>query len=140
MYMDTDLRKRDEIERFIDDNFKPRVEDNGDNVTIVYEGKVGGIDNGIVWMETAKKGWSTKPIQSKNKYIIVDADLSGVLEFLNRYYGLEEEDYGLVRRILIEHAMDSLEEYRWDEMDALDQVLNDMIETVGEENLFNEDE
>ena len=42
MYMDTDLRKRDEIERFIDDNFRPRVEDNGDNVTIVYEGKVGG--------------------------------------------------------------------------------------------------
>ena len=64
IYMDTDLKKRDEIERFIDDNFIPKIQDNGDNVTIVYEGKVGGIENGIVWMETAKKGWSRKPVQS----------------------------------------------------------------------------
>lgn len=140
IYMDTDLKKRDEIERFIDDNFIPKIQDNGDNVTIVYEGKVGGIENGIVWMETAKKGWSRKPIQSKNKFIIVDADLTGVLEFLNRYYGLEENDYGLVRKILIEHSMESLEQFRWDEMDALDQVLNDMVESLDGENIFEENE
>lgn len=138
--MDTDLKKREEIEKFIDENFTPVVNDDGDNVTIIYEGKVGGIENGIVWMETAKKGWSKKPIQNKNKYIIVDADLTGVLEFLNRYYSLSEEDYGLVRRILIEHSMDSLEEHRWDEMDALDQVLNDMVESLDSENIFEENE
>jgi len=54
--MDTDLKKREEIEKFIDENFTPVVNDDGDNVTIIYEGKVGGIENGIVWMETAKKG------------------------------------------------------------------------------------
>ena len=138
--MDTDLKKREEIEKFIDENFTPVVNDDGDNVTIIYEGKVGGIENGIVWMETAKKGWSKKPIQNKNKYIIVDADLTGVLEFLNRYYSLSEEDYGLVRRILIEHSMDALGEHRWDEMDALDQVLNDMVESLDGENIFEENE
>ncbi len=138
--MDTDLKKREEIEKFIDENFTPLVNDNGDNVTIIYEGKVGGIENGIVWMETAKKGWSKKPIQNKNKYIIVDADLTGVLEFLSRYYSLSEEDYGLVRRILIEHSMDALNEYRWDEMDALDQVLNNMVESLDGENIFDENE
>lgn len=138
--MDTTQKKREEIERFIDENFIPKIDDNGDNVTIVYEGRVGGIENGIVWMETAKKGWKTKPIQNKNKYVIVDADLTGVLEFLNRYYSLQEEDYGLVRKILIEHSMESLEEYRWDEMDSLDQVLNNMIESLDGENIFEENE
>jgi hypothetical protein len=138
--MDTTQKKREEIERFIDENFIPKIDDNGDNVTIVYEGRVGGIENGIVWMETAKKGWKTKPIQNKNKYVIVDADLTGVLEFLNRYYSLQEEDYALVRKILIEHSMESLEEYRWDEMDSLDQVLNNMIESLDGENIFEENE
>ena len=48
-------QKRLEIERFIDDNFEPKVEDKGDNVTIIYEGKSSGIENGVVWMETAKR-------------------------------------------------------------------------------------
>ena len=26
--------------------------------------------------------------------------------------------------------MESLEQFRWDEMDALDQVLNDMVESL----------
>jgi len=129
-------QKRLEIERFIDDNFEPKVEDKGDNVTIIYEGKSSGIENGVVWMETAKKGWKTKPISSKNKFVIVDADLKGVLEFLNRYYSLDEKDYNMVRKIMIEHSMTVLEEFRFDEMDALDQVLNTMIEELGEENIF----
>jgi len=36
--------------------------------------------------------------------------------------------------------MDALDEHRWDEMDALDQVLNDMVESLDGENIFEENE
>ncbi len=42
---------------------------------------------------------------------IVNAELSHVLTFLNRYYQLDESNYHEIRRMFIDMGMDKVDEY-----------------------------
>jgi hypothetical protein len=64
-----------------------------------------------VFFEFAKKGWSKKPIMSKRQFVIVDADMTDVLEFLNRYYNLTEEDYQKVRSTIVNISIECVEKF-----------------------------
>jgi hypothetical protein len=48
---------------------------------------------------------------SKTKFVIVDADMSDVLQFLNKYYNLSEEDYHQVRSTIVNMSIESVEKF-----------------------------
>lgn len=96
-----------EIADFILENFTPRVNEDKNGMKVIFTSRVG---DGTIWFERAKKGWSKKPL-STNNYIIVDADLTHVLTFLNRYYQLNEDHYQDIRRMFIGMGMDIIEKH-----------------------------
>ena len=65
----------------------------------------------MVYFEFAKKQWTKKPIVPKRQYIIVDADMRDLLDFLNKYFNLEEENYHDVRKIIVDMAIESLDKF-----------------------------
>ena len=97
----------EQIEKFLQDKFTPTVEEDKDGMKVVFKSN---ITEGTIWFERAKRGWNKKPL-STNTYIIVDADMSHMLEFLNRYYNLTEENYHDVRKLLIDMGMDVMEQH-----------------------------
>ena len=48
---------------------------------------------------------------SKRQFVIVDADMTDVLEFLNRYYNLTEEDYQKVRSTIVNISIECVEKF-----------------------------
>jgi hypothetical protein len=68
-------------------------------------------EDGVVYFEFSKRGWSKKPIMNKRQYVIVDANMVDVLQFLNQYYNLSEEDYHQVRTSIINMAIEKMEEF-----------------------------
>jgi len=99
----------DYVEKFINDYFTPQVGEDKRGMKVVYKSKT-STDDGVVWFERAKTGWSRKPI-TQNHFIIVDADMGGVLEHLNRYYNLSEEEYPMVRRTIIDMSIDVINKH-----------------------------
>jgi|TARA_R110000803_G_scaffold90401_7_gene157783 hypothetical protein len=97
----------EEIRELIEKNFTLRVDEDVSGIKVIFTSTMG---EGVIWFERAKKGWSTKPI-STNQYIIVNAELSHVLTFLNRYYQLDESNYHEIRRMFIDMGMDKVDEY-----------------------------
>lgn len=97
----------EEIREFIEESFTPRVEEDMNGIKVVFTSTVG---DGIIWFEPAKRGWSKKPL-STNQYIIVDADLTHLLTFLNRYYQINEEHYHDIRRVFIDMGMDIMDKH-----------------------------
>ena len=97
----------DKIREFIEENFTPRVSEDMNGMKVIFESQMG---EGTIWFERAKRGWSNKPI-STNNYIIVDADLTHILTFLNRYYQINEEHYNDIRRMFIEMGMDIMDKH-----------------------------
>ena len=51
---------------------------------------------------------------NKKQYVIVDADMRDLLEFLSKYFNLSEENFMGVRKILIDMAMDALDKFYGD--------------------------
>ena len=96
-----------EIREFIEESFTPRVDEDMNGVKVIFSSTVG---EGTIWFEPAKRGWNRKPL-STNQYIIVDADLTHVLTFLNRYYQLNEENYHDIRRMFIQLGMDMVDRH-----------------------------
>src|SRR5210317_616462 len=99
----------DDVEKFINEFFTPQVAEDKRGMKVVYKSKT-SMDDGVVWFERAKKGWNKKPIQ-QNNFIIVDADMGGVLEHLNKYYNLSEKDYPHVRKTIIEMSIDVIDKH-----------------------------
>ena len=97
----------DKIRDFIMDNFTPRVNEDSRGMKVVFTSQVG---EGTIWFERAKMGWSRKPL-STNNYIIVDAELTHILTFLNRYYQINEEHYQDIRRMFIDIGMDVMDKH-----------------------------
>jgi len=97
----------DKIRDFIMDNFTPRVNEDSRGMKVVFTSQVG---EGTIWFERAKMGWSRKPL-STNNYIIVDAELTHILTFLNRYYQINEEHYQDIRRMFIDIGMDIMDKH-----------------------------
>ena len=80
-------------------------------LSCLFKHKDGLTEDSIVYFEFAKSQWTKKPIISNRKYVIVDADMRDLLEFLNKYYNLEEENYHDVRRIIVDMAIESLDRF-----------------------------
>jgi hypothetical protein len=99
----------DPIEKFIRDNFTPIVTENKLGMSCLFKHKRGLIDDnglidhrcdGVIYFERPKKGWSKKPIVSNQQFIITDGDTYDLIDFLSKYYNLDESNYMEVKRII----------------------------------------
>ena len=90
----------DPIEKFIRDNFTPTITENKLGLSCLFIHKEGLIENGVVYFERPKKGWNKKPIISNEQFLITDADTYDLIDFLSKYYNLDETNYMEVKRII----------------------------------------
>jgi hypothetical protein len=102
------------MEKFIRNNYTPTVEENKDGLQCVFRHKDGLTEDSVVYFEFAKTQWTKKPVMSDRKYVIVDANMGELLEFLHTYFNLQEDDYHQVRRMIIDMAMSALDKFYGD--------------------------
>ena len=98
------------VDKFLKDYFSAQVEEDSKGIKVVFVSKKDLVSPSIIWFTRAKRGWSRKPIV-QNNYIIVDADTEGVLTFVNKYYGITEEDLPKVRMAIVNMAMEVIDNY-----------------------------
>jgi hypothetical protein len=48
---------------------------------------------------------------NKRQFVIVDADMSDVLQFLHQYYNLSEQDYSNIRHYIINTSIKKVEQF-----------------------------
>ena len=101
----------DAVEKFLKEQFIPKVMEDKMGIKCLFQHKDKLVDDGVVFFEFAKRKWSKKPIMDKKQFVIVDADMSDVLTFLNSYYNISEEDYSTVRKVIIDMAMTHLDKF-----------------------------
>jgi hypothetical protein len=101
----------DAIEKFLKEQFIPKVVEDKQGIKCLFQHKDRLVEDGVVFFEFAKKKWSKKPIMSNRQFIIVDADMTDVLTFLNSYYNLSEEDYSTVRKVIIDMGVEHIEKF-----------------------------
>jgi hypothetical protein len=99
----------EEIETFIRDNYSPMITESKLGMTCLFKHKDGLTDDGVVFFEFAKKQWSNKPIMNKRQYVIVDADMRDVLDFLSKYYNLTEDNYNDVRKLIVTMSIEAMD-------------------------------
>ena len=100
-----------DIDKFIETHYTLRVNEDKNGMKVLFVPKAEGVlEENVVWFERAKKGWSKKPIY-QNNFIIVDAHLSPLLEFMHSYLSLDESDYPNVRRTLVEMSITTIDNY-----------------------------
>lgn len=100
----------DEYIQFIKENYTFRIEEDKNGMKVVFTSKDSLTEDGSIWFEPAKRGWNKKPLQQRNTYIIVDAYLVHIFEFLRRYFNLEDQ-LTEVRGALIQLSMDIMDEH-----------------------------
>ena len=108
------LMTMEEIETFIRDNYSPMITESKLGMTCLFKHKEGLTDDGVVFFEFAKKQWSKKPILNKRQYVIVDADMRDVLDFLSKYYNLTEESYNDVRKLIVNLSIEAMDKFYGD--------------------------
>lgn len=99
------------VEKFLKEEFIPKVVEDKQGIKCLFKHKNNLVDDGVVFFEFAKKSWSKKPLMSNRQFVIVDADMSDVLQFLNSYYNLTEEDYSRVRKIIVDMGVSHVEKF-----------------------------
>ncbi len=99
------------VEKFLKEQFIPKVVEDKQGIKCLFQHKDKLVDDGVVFFEFAKKSWSKKPIMNKKQFVIVDADMTDVLTFLNTYYNLSEDDFPNVRKVIIDMAMTHLDKF-----------------------------
>lgn len=99
----------EEIETFIRDNYVPMITESKLGMTCLFKHKDGLTDDGVVFFEFAKRQWSNKPIMNKRQYVIVDADMRDVLDFLSKYYNLTEDNYNDVRKLIVTMSIEAMD-------------------------------
>ena len=102
------------IKKFIIDNYSPTITESKLGLSCIFKHKDGLTDDSVVFFEFAKKGWSKKPIMSKRQYVIVDADTRELIDFLSKYFNLNEEDYNGLRKILVDISIETLDTFYGD--------------------------
>ena len=100
-----------EIEKFLNEQFTQVITEDKMGIKCLYRHKDRLIDDGVVFFEFAKKKWSKKPIISKRQFVIVDADMGDVLQFLNQYYNLSEDDFNSIRHYIVNTSIKKVEEF-----------------------------
>ena len=108
------LRGMEIIKKFLEDNYTTTITKSKLGLSCIFKHKEELTDDSIVFFEFSKKQWSKKPIMNKKQYVIVDADMRDLLEFLSKYFNLSEENFMGVRKILIDMAMDALDKFYGD--------------------------
>jgi hypothetical protein len=101
----------DTIINFITEHYTPQISEDSMGMKCLFKHNDGLTEDGVVYFEFSKRGWSKKPIMNKRQYVIVDANMVDVLQFLNQYYNLSEEDYHQVRTSIINMAIEKMEEF-----------------------------
>ena len=104
----------EQIEKFLKDNFTPTITESKLGLSCLFKHKEGLTDDSVIFFEFAKKGWSKKPITNKRQYVIVDADTKELLDFLSKYFNLNEENYNEVRKIIINMGIDAMDTFYGD--------------------------
>ena len=104
----------DPIEKFLKDNYTPTITESKLGLSCLFKHKEGLTDDSVIFFEFAKKGWSKKPITNKRQYVIVDADTKELLDFLSKYFNLNEENYNEVRKIIINMGIDAMDTFYGD--------------------------
>lgn len=99
------------VEKFLKEQFIPKVVEDKQGIKCLFQHKDKVVEDGVVFFEFAKKSWTKKPILSNRQFIIVDADMTDVLTFLNSYYNLTEDDYSKVRKIIIDMGVSHVEKF-----------------------------
>lgn len=99
------------VEKFLKKQFIPKVVEDKQGIKCLFQHKDKLVEDGVVFFEFAKKSWSKKPIMNKKQFVIVDADMTDVLTFLNTYYNLSEDDFPNVRKVIIDMAMTHLDKF-----------------------------
>lgn len=99
------------VEKFLKEQFIPKVVEDKQGIKCLFQHKDKLVEDGVVFFEFAKKKWSKKPIMSNRQFIIVDADMTDVLTFLNSYYNLSEEDFSTVRKTIIDMGVEHIEKF-----------------------------
>jgi len=101
-----------EIRNFIEKYYDLRVNEdkNGMKVLFVPKGE-GVLEENVVWFERAKRGWSRKPIPTRNDFVIVDAHLTPLLDFMHSYFSLNQDNYPEVRRTLVEMSIEVIDNH-----------------------------
>ena len=100
----------DEYVDFLKENYTFKVDEDKRGMKVVFTSKDSLTEDGIIWFEPAKRGWSKKPLQQRNTYIIVDAYFVHIFEFLRRYFNLEDQ-LTQVRGALIQLSMEIMDDY-----------------------------
>lgn len=97
-----------DVDKLINEYYTPLVEEYDGGVRVLYRGNTS--TDGIIWFERAKTGWVKKPIK-QNHFIIVDADMTGVLDNISKYHNISEEDYQVIRTSIINRSIKVVNEY-----------------------------
>ena len=104
----------DPIEKFIRDNYTPTITESKLGMSCIFKHKEGLTEDSVIFFEFAKKGWTKKPIINKRQYVIVDADTRELLDFLSKYFNLNEENYNEVRKIIINMGINAMDSFYGD--------------------------
>ena len=99
------------VEKFLKEQFIPTVVEDKQGIKCLFQHKDKLVEDGVVFFEFAKKKWSKKPIMSNRQFVIVDADMTDVLTFLNSYYNLTEDDFSKVRKVIIDMGVEQVDKF-----------------------------
>jgi len=99
------------IEKFIRDNYTPTITENKLGTMCLFKHNGGLIEDSVVYFERLKKGWNKKPIVSNRQFMIVDADTTDLIDFLSKYYNLDESNYQEVKRIILSMSTETIRSY-----------------------------
>ena len=99
------------VEKFLKEQFIPKVVEDKTGIKCLFQHKDKLVEDGVVFFEFAKKKWSKKPIMSNRQFVIVDADMTDVLTFLNSYYNLTEDDFSKVRKVIIDMGVEQVDKF-----------------------------
>jgi hypothetical protein len=104
----------DTIEKFIRDNYTPTITENKLGISCLFKHKRGLIEDSVIYFERPKKGWSKKPIISNQQFLITDADTHDLIDFLSKYYNLDESNFMEVKRIITLIATETIHSHYGD--------------------------
>jgi hypothetical protein len=99
------------VEKFLKEQFILKVVEDSMGTKCLFQHKDKVVDDGVLIFEFSKMKWSKKHIMSNRKFILVDADMTDVLTFLNSYYNLTEDDYSKVRKIIIDMGVGHIDRF-----------------------------
>jgi len=93
------------IEKFIKDNYTPTIDEDKEGMKCVLNHKNKLTDSGVVYFHRLRKK------KDGGEFLIVDARIEDIYEFLMTYYNLIEEDKETVKGIVVDMAIDKIKKH-----------------------------